>query len=74
MNGWEWRIGLEGMIGAFCKVELLDGIVREGRISGVQLIPIAINKVVYKLPRAVELNGDSEDAIDFDRMKELTLK
>lgn len=69
-----WAIDLRALKGRFCRIENQDGAVREGRISGVRMLTTRINGKDYAVPDAIELNGDSEDKLEFGRMKELIIK
>lgn len=74
MTSWRWDIDMRPAVGQFCFIETLEGVIREGRITGVRTKQIKINKQVYDLPECLELNGDTGDQIGFDRIKELIVK
>lgn len=74
MPSFIWSIDLSGMIGKFCRIETLEGVVREGKITNVVFAEVMINKMTFPLPRAIELNRDSGDCIELERMRELVLK
>jgi hypothetical protein len=74
MKKFDWDIDLSGLVGEFCHIETNEGSIRDGRISGFQEKPFKINNTQYRLPLALELNGDKEDLIEFSQIKVLRLK
>lgn len=71
---WKIDVDLGGMVDQFAELETHDGIVREGRISRVLHGSIEINGKPISLPKAIELNGDVGDVIDFVLIRRMKLR
>lgn len=69
-----WEIDLDGMVGMFCRAETIDGVIREGKITGVQHFDFTVDGEIHRLPTKFELNDDSADTLDFYRLKTLDLR
>jgi hypothetical protein len=75
---WTWKINLETIVERQVFLETIDGVRREGRISGLRVQTIrATDKGVTRnvnIPTALELNGDAFDLIEFSRILHFELK
>lgn len=61
----QWIDDVEGAIGRFVHLETYDGIMREGRLSGLRTREVTVNGEARAFPVALELNGDPNDYIEF---------
>ncbi len=81
LNEWHWMINLEGLVGRNVWLETVDGIQREGKISGAKYKELTISDrgieyadVKCMLPVHIELNGDVNDFIEFQRIRTFELR
>jgi hypothetical protein len=61
----QWIDDVTAAIGHHVHLETGDGVVREGRFTGLACREIEINGQVREVPSRVELNGDPSDYVDF---------
>lgn len=69
----QWIDDVLGAIGRPVHLETGDGVLREGRLTGLGWREIEINGQVREVPNRVELNGDPNDYIDFDLIVRMTI-
>lgn len=65
---WDWQIDLAPFIGRTGYLTTRDGIYREGKISAIKMREFDLAGSKVQIPEAIELNGDFEDVIPFDRL------
>ena len=68
-----WNASLDTMVGRFVHLETHDGSFREGRVTGVEYQTTMVNKRKIELPKAIELNGDPSDKIEWSWIKIITV-
>jgi hypothetical protein len=68
-----WNASLETMVGRFVHLETHDGSRREGKLTAVEYQEMKINGSSKEWPRALELNGDPADKIDWNWILTLTV-
>jgi hypothetical protein len=61
----QWIDDVVAAIGRNVHLETGDGVVREGRFTGLGWREIEINGKTLEYPARVELNGDPSDYVDF---------
>ena len=61
-----WNTSLETMIDRFIHLETHDGSRREGKVTGVEYQSMKLNGKRIEWPKAIELNGDPSDKIDWN--------
>jgi hypothetical protein len=61
----QWIDDVVGAIGRNVHLETGDGVLREGKFTGLAMREIEINGEVREVPSRVELNGDPSDYVDF---------
>lgn len=71
---WEWAIDLDPFLGRTGYLTTKDGVYRQGRISAVRMRELEVNGEVVRYPEFIELNGDTEDLIPFDRLQRLKVE
>jgi hypothetical protein len=71
---WDWNIDLSAFVGRTCRLSTKDGTYREGKISAVKMTSLEVADHLVELPQAVELNGDLEDLVPFDRLTSLKVE
>jgi len=69
----KWIDELVGATGQYVKLETSDGIVREGRLSGLQSQSISWNGEAVEILTGLELNGDPHDKVALARIIKLDL-
>lgn len=78
-ESWLWKIDVTALVGRNCFVETLEGVLREGKITGTESREMKIKDVLrgvemVLIPLRIELNGDPSDTIDFMRMHRFELR
>ncbi len=63
-----WIDELVHTIGQYIRLETTDGIVREGRMSGLQSRQLRWNGEPVEILTELELNGDPFDRVPLDRI------
>lgn len=79
VKDWLWKIDIDAMVGRNCFIETLEGVRREGKITGVKVHEMKIKDTrrgleTVRIPMHVELNGDVTDMIEFMRMERFELR
>lgn len=69
----DWLNELGDSTGDFIRLETSDGIVREGKITGLRTRAIQFNNEQELMPTEVELNGDPNDTVALDRIIRLDI-
>lgn len=69
----QWIDDVQGAIGRYVHLETSDGILREGRFTGLGTRTIEVNGQPREVPNRVELNGDPNDYIDFGLIARITI-
>lgn len=68
-----WMIELIQSIDKYAYMETLDGIHREGRITGFTCRTFRYNGNDVDVPIEIEINGDPMDRIPIDRLAKINL-
>jgi hypothetical protein len=68
-----WIDALVSSIGDFVSIETTDGVMREGRLSGVVTKKFEMNDIIVELPSELELNGDPNDRIQISMLKKIEI-
>lgn len=69
----QWIDDVHAAIGRHVHLETSDGLLREGRLTGLGNRVIEINGESRELPNRIELNGDPNDYIDFHLIARMTI-
>ena len=69
----QWMDDVCAAIGRHVHVELSDGGLREGRLTGLGTREIEINGQPREFPIRIEFNGDPTDYVDFDLVTRMTI-
>lgn len=69
----QWIDDVNAAIGRYVHLETRDGVLREGRFSGLGTREIEVNGQVRDLPDRIELNGDPNDYVDFSLIARMTI-
>jgi hypothetical protein len=67
----KWIDELVATTGQYVRLETSDGVIREGRLSGLRTRELTWNGAKVLIPTEVELNGDPNDTIPMDRIAHL---
>jgi len=68
MRAGTWIDQIMDSVGRHFWVETSDGVVREGKISGITTRSMSMNDQSVEMPIEIEVNGDPNDRIPLDRM------
>lgn len=60
-----WNASIEELVGKFIHLETRDGSQREGKVTGTEYTRTKVNTKTFEMPKAIELNGDPSDKIDW---------
>lgn len=60
-------------VGHHVHLETSDGVIREGRFTGLGCREMEINGTAREYPSRIELNGDPNDYIDFSLITRMTI-
>jgi hypothetical protein len=69
----QWIDDVVGAIGRHVHLETTDGVLREGRFTGLGMREIQVNGQTREVPNRVELNGDPSDYVDFGLIARITI-
>lgn len=69
----QWIDDIAAAIGRNIHLETSDGVLREGRFTGLGTREIEINGEARDVPDRFELNGDPSDWIEFGLIKRMTI-
>lgn len=69
----QWIDDVAAAIGRNVHLETSDGVLREGRFTGLGMREIEINGELRDVPDRVELNGDPSDWVEFGLIKRMTI-
>jgi hypothetical protein len=69
----DWLNDIHASIGKYISLETVDGVVREGRLSGVRLNAVKFNGVEQHSIIELEMNGDPTDCVEFYRVAKLDI-
>jgi len=73
MISGSWIDDMVESVGKHISLETKDGVVREGRMTGLSSMTLVWNNENVEILTEVELNGDPYDRVPLDRIKEITL-
>lgn len=68
-----WLDELAASVGRFIHVETKEGVLREGKLTGIRYEDLEINGKKRDVLTALELDGDPSDYIDFSVMRRITI-
>ncbi len=69
----DWIEQLASGVGRYISLETGDGVVREGRLSGLTTRSINFNFMDVLIPIEVEINGDPHDRVPLERIVRVEL-
>ncbi len=69
----QWIDDVVGAVGHNIHLETTDGVLREGRFTGLAMREIEVNGEPREYPSRVELNGDPSDYVDFGLIARMTI-
>lgn len=69
----KWIDEVLASVGKHVHLETSDGVLREGRFTGLGCREIQINGQAREYPSRIELNGDPSDYIDFSLISRMTI-
>lgn len=72
-TGWFIEL-LHDSTGKFINIETTDGLIREGRVSGLRLRSLMVNNVSVDFIEEIELNGDPTDCIPINRIGRIIIQ
>lgn len=68
-----WIDQLSEAVGKNIHLETMEGVFREGKLTGLRMRDIEMNGKAVDYPEAIELNGDPTDYIDFILIRRITI-
>ena len=71
-EGKKWDEAIAQLIGHPAKVETLDGVYLEGKLTKVEAREIEINGCRVLLPVSIQMDNDQEKVVDMSRLKKIT--
>lgn len=71
--GW-WMDKVHDMVGEFVSLETIDGVVREGRLTGLRNDSMTFNGEKVDRIRELEFNGDPTDCVEMYRIARMDLR
>lgn len=69
----EWIDDIFNAVGHYIHMETMDGIVREGRLSGIRMREIYVNGEMVDYPDGLELNGDCNEYVEIVLLRRITI-
>lgn len=70
----DWLNEVHGAVGSYVYLETVDGIRREGRLSGLRLKSVIFNGEERGVIHELELNGDPTDCVEFYRVASMEVE
>jgi len=67
----KWMEDIFANVGEFVRLETIDGVNREGRMSGLRLRQLTLNGKTVEIITELELNGDPTDCVELYRVAKL---
>jgi hypothetical protein len=67
----KWMEEIHNNVGEFMRLETIDGVVREGRMSGLRLRQLELNGKQVEIITELELNGDPTDCVELYRVAKI---
>jgi hypothetical protein len=67
----KWMEDIFANVGQFVRLETIDGVNREGRMSGLRLRQLELNGKTVEIITELELNGDPTDCVEIYRVAKL---
>lgn len=68
-----WNASLDTLTHRFVHLETHDGSQREGKVTGIETASMKVNGKTITWPKAIELNGDPADKIDWSWIASMTV-
>lgn len=68
-----WMDEIVDSIGEFICLETVDGVQREGKLTGITYKEIFFNKKKERYPIEVELNGDPSDRVHLSHLRNISI-
>jgi len=62
---------INGSLGEFIRLETTDGLIREGKLSGLRTRQLLLDDAEVDIITEVELNGDPTDTVAINRIAKL---
>ena len=69
----KWIDEMVGNVGQYISIETSDGMVREGRLSGMKSRELELNGKPVEILTELELNGDLYDTIPLERIARINV-
>jgi hypothetical protein len=69
-----WIDQVHASVGRFFSLETTDGVVREGKLTGIRARTYILNGAEVEFPTEIELNSDPTDTIPLERVKIITVE
>jgi hypothetical protein len=73
MKPSKWIELIDNSINKNFKLETTEGVVRQGKISGVSRKTFHLNGELVDFPFEIEINGDHNDRVPLDRLQSMTI-
>jgi hypothetical protein len=70
----KWIDDIVDATSKYCYIETTDGVLRQGRISGLKLSSLVLNGEKVEIVTEIELNGDISDSVPINRLAKLTIQ
>jgi hypothetical protein len=70
-NNGDWMNKIFDGVGDFVRLETIDGVRREGRMSGLRLRTLMLNGKPVDTITELELNGDPTDCVEIYRVAKI---
>lgn len=72
INGW-WISAMVAEVGNYISFETTDGLIREGKLSGLRSQSLEWNNEDVEILTEIEMNGDPYDTVPINRIKRIEL-
>jgi len=72
INGW-WISALVSEVGNYISFETTDGLIREGKLTGLRSQSLIWNCENVEIITEIEMNGDPYDTVPINRIKKIEL-
>lgn len=69
----QWIDKLVDAVGRNIHLETMEGVFREGKLTGLRMRDLEMNGKRVDYPEAIEFNGDPTDYIDFVLVRRITI-
>jgi hypothetical protein len=63
-----WIDSVHAAVGGYVNIETKDGVIRNGKLSGLRCAQMKMNGRTVEVLKEIELNGDPTDTVDIWRL------